>query len=389
MVRFTRHSLGFASWVAAAGMVAAVLTSCSMRAPATSSAANAAAINNASPAVAKLYAGDYGPPPATGPKAQRGKNVWFVSCGQAFDACSGAATAFQEAGRILGWNVTVVDSKASPQTANGLINQAVAAGADGIAVIAFDCPTIRSGLLAAKAANIPTVNFGGLDCDYPGFGGGSGLFTKTENDLGGASWENYAAAYQRARVTTLLGYAPPNPTILNLAEKSSANHDINTKAFLAALNEQCPKCTVIPVEWTFAQVPATATQIWKAAIQSHPEASVLSNDTDSVAPLGLNTAIQQSGRRDLVVIGAEGFPANLSMIRSGVQTAALAIQPGYTWQMYGLADTLNRLFANATDFPDEGGGWVLVDKTHNLPDEGAPLAVPDFAGKFKTLWAGQ
>lgn len=334
----------------------------------------------------QYYDGDYQPPPTTGPKAVPGKDVWIISCGQAFAQCSRGSAAFKNAGTTLGWDVTIVDSKANPAKANELIKQGVAAGVDGIAVYALDCPTIKGGLVAAKKADIPTVNFAGLDCDADAFDGGEPLFTQTLNTRGGDSFENYAAQYQRARADVLLAYAGQDAKILNLQETSLTNSAIKTKVFTDRIEQECPNCEIIPVKWSYSQVPTAATQIWKSAIQQHPEATVLSNDVDDVMALGLQSALRQSSRPDLMVIGSEGPEPALNAIREGTQTASLAIKPGYAWQMWGLADTLNRVFAGSHEFPDVGGGWTLVDKNHNLPAEGDSIEVPDFMSAFKKFW---
>jgi ribose transport system substrate-binding protein len=350
-------------------------------APATTAAAEQSVLD-------KLYAGDYVPAPTSGPKAVKGKNVWFVSCGQAFENCAKAAEAFKAAGGQLGWNVTVVDGAANPVKANDLIKQAVAGKVDGIASIGWDCPTIKAGLQAAKAADIPTVNFGGFDCDYAEFGGGQPLFTRTVNTRGGPSFENYISAYESARADALVEAIGGKGKIINLEETSLANQRLKAKKFKARIAEICPDCEIVPVQWQFAQVPAAATQIWKAALQKNPDATALATATDDIMGLGLATAIRQSGRHDLFVMGAESPPANLDLIKQGVQSAGLAIAPGYAWQMWAEADTLNRILAGDQDFPESGGGWALVDKDH-LPADGKSIPLPDYQGAFEKIWAGQ
>jgi ribose transport system substrate-binding protein len=335
----------------------------------------------------KLYAGDYVPAPTSGPAAVKGKDVWFVSCGQAFENCAKAAEAFKAAGAQLGWNVTVVDGAANPVKANDLIKQAVAGKVDGIASIGWDCPTIKAGLQAAKAANIPTVNFGGFDCDYAEFGG-KPLFTRTVNARGGASFENYISAYESARADALVEAIGGKGKIINLEETSLANQRLKAKKFKERIAETCPDCEIVPVQWQFAQVPAAATQIWKAALQKNPDATALATATDDIMGLGLATAIRQAGNRDLFVMGAESPPANLDLIKQGVQSAGLAIAPGYAWQMWSEADTLNRIFADDQEFPETGGGWVLVDKDH-LPADGKSIPLPDYQGAYEKIWNGQ
>mgnify|MGYP001088080429 CR=1 FL=1 len=335
-----------------------------------------------------LYAGEWTMPPTSGPAAEEGKEVWFISCGQAFENCSIASEKFKEAGTALGWKVTVVDGEANPSKANELIKQAVAAHVDGIASIAWDCPTIKSGLLAAKAADIPVVNFGGFDCDFKAFGGGEPLFTKTENVLGGPSFENYIDSYETARAEAMLALTGGgDQKILQLEEQSLTNSKVKSEAFKKTVEAKCPECTLVPVKWQYAQVPQEATQIWKSAIQQNPDATVLVASSDDIMNLGLRSAIQQSGNRNLFVMGAEGPPPNQELIREGFESAALAIPPGFAWQMWGEADTLNRVFANSKEFPDEGGGWVLIDKEH-VPAEGEEIKTPDYQGEFEKIWNG-
>lgn len=380
------RSVGVRLLLAAASvaLLAACLTACGGGGSSTTSEVTGGEAKE----LKELYAGEWTMPPTSGPAAEAGKEVWFISCGQAFENCSKASEAFKEAGSALGWKVNVVDGEANPSKANELIKQAVAAHVDGIASIAWDCPTIKSGLLAAKAADIPVVNFGGFDCDFKAFGGGEPLFTKTENVLGGPSFENYIDAYETARAEAMLALTGGgDEKILQLEEQSLTNSKVKSEAFKKTVAAKCPECALIPVEWQYAQVPQEATQIWKSAIQQNPDASVLVASSDDIMNLGLRSAIQQSGHRGLFVMGAEGPPPNQELIREGFESAALAIPPGFAWQMWGEADTLNRIFANSKEYPDEGGGWVLLDQEH-VPAEGEEIKTPDYQGDFEKIWNG-
>lgn len=337
--------------------------------------------------VKKLYAGDYVPPPTKGPKAEEGKNVWYISCGQEYEACASMSSAFEEAGKELGWTVTLQDSKASQETAGKLIKQALAANVDGIAISSTDCPNIKSALQEAKAENTPVVNFAGLDCDYEGFGGGEKLFTKTVNSRG-PTFLDFGKEYAEARADVLINELQGEGELLSLEEQSQVAQQVFGKAFSERITEACPDCISVPVQFTFAEVPTEATQVWQAAIQSHPDADTLSNPIDALMGLGLKSTIASSGR-EIWIMGAEGAPPNLQLIEEGAQGAALDVS-GYEWQIWGLADTLNRVFAGSEEFPDEGGGWILVDKEHNLPPAGEKLQPPvDYRAAFNAIWSGK
>jgi ribose transport system substrate-binding protein len=56
-----------------------------------------------------------------------------------------------------------------------------------------------------------------------------------------------------------------------------------------------------------------------------------------------------------------------------------------------LANTLNRVFAgeDPKSLPSEGGGWVFLDKDHNLPAEGNWEPSFDFKNIYTSMWTGQ
>ncbi|HYC82836.1 MAG TPA: substrate-binding domain-containing protein [Solirubrobacterales bacterium] len=337
--------------------------------------------------VEELYEGSYDPPPKSGPPAQSGKTVWYISCGQEYEACVQQADAFKEAGSKLGWNVTVHDTKAVQQAYGEIIKQAIAAKVDGIATLAGDCPNMKSALEEAKDAGIPVVNYAGLDCDYEGFGGGEPLFTETLFYAGYHDFIEQGEAYARDRGIVAIQHMQGEGEILNLEVQAVAADEGYTRGFRQAFDEFCPDCEVIGVPFTLDQVPTKASQVWAAAIQSHPDADSLSNPLDAFMALGLKTTLIGADR-DLWVIGAEVPPANLKLIEEGLQGAGLAVS-GYVWPMWGMADTLNRVFAGSEEFPDEGGGWILVDKTHNMPPAGQQVEPPvDFKAAYEKVWNG-
>lgn len=339
----------------------------------------------------RLYKGDFTAPPKSGPRAQKGKKIWFVSCGQAFEACAQMSAAFKAAGQKLGWSVNVVDSKSNPVNAGNLMKQAVAAKADGIAWVAFDCPIIKSALQSAKAAHVVTASWGSLDCNDKAFGGtGPSLIKVSLNPRGGQGFKSWVAQYTYARADALLAYMKKPGKILNLEEQSQAVHKAMTTAFHARIAQKCPSCKIVPVKYNITQPPPTWGTAFKGAILSNPDAVAISNDTDAIMSLGLATAIEQSGRKNLFVMGAEGAPSNLDLIRKGVQGASLNVS-GFEWQMWGMADAMNRVFAGQSKFPLEGGGWQLIDKSHNLPSKPGSDVKPtiDYQKAYLKIWSGK
>jgi ribose transport system substrate-binding protein len=377
--------------IAACGSSSSSSSSASATSSAGTSAASAsggatpAFLTQAKAVLAKGYAGDYQPPPTSGPKAVKGKNVWYISCGQAYQACVVQGDGFKDAAASLGWKVSLQDGKADPTTAAAIIRQAIAAKVDGIVVAYFDCPGIKSSLLAAQAAKIPVVSLGSVDCNSPIYGGnGPALFAAAPKLMGSSDPASYYEKWAKARADYVIATTNGKANVLSIYENSQAIQQANGKAFADEM-ATCTTCTVKRVAFTFAQTPNPFTQDIKSAILADPKATIIGNGIDALMLLGLQPAVQQSGRK-LDIDGAELNPANIGLIKSGVQHSAAAVP--YGWFAYAAADTLNRIFAGEkpTTFPNEGSGWQFVDKTHNLPTGSVYNPSVDYRAAYEKIW---
>lgn len=325
-------------------------------------------------------------PTAEGPSAQRGKRVWAVSCGEAYQACSLMSASFAEAGQQLGWDVNVVDGKADPSVATGLIRQAVAAGADGIAVFSFDCPGVKSGLEAARAADVPVVQFTSVDCDDEAFGSGESLYTAGLNVMGSTDIKDYYLKWGAARADYVAALMGGEGKLLEIANTDQRTQQYANQGFEEQFEKACPGCELITVPFTFAQVPREATARWNSALMQNPDATAVATGIDSLMGLGLQSALKQANFSGIVA-GGEGL--NLDLVRDGIQDTETAIP--YALASWGLANTLNRIFAgeDPSSLPNEGGGWQFIDADHNLPAVGQPWEPPfDFRAIYTSMWNG-
>jgi ribose transport system substrate-binding protein len=353
----------------------------------TSSGSSDSVVTAAKAAFEKGKAGDFQPPPTSGPKAVKGKNVWYISCGQAFEACVVQANSFKAAGAALGWKVTIQDGKADPSTAAQIIRQAAAAKVDGIVVAYFDCPGIKSALLDAKRAGMPAVGLGSLDCNSKQYGGNDeALFAANPKLRGSDDPAVWYASWAASRAQYVIAKTDGKANILSIYENSQAIQQANGKAFADEI-AKCSTCKIKRTAFTFAQVPNPFTQQMKSAIQSDPNANVVANGIDALMFLGLQPAVQQAGRK-VDIEGAELNPGNIGLIREGKQTSAVAVP--YGWFAWAAADTLNRVFAGGSpaSFPNEGTGWQYVDKDTNLPSGETYEPPVDYKAAYEKIWGG-
>ena len=92
----------------------------------------------------------------------------------------------------------------------------------------------------------------------------------------------------------------------------------------------------------------------------------------------------------LRLAGLAGSPQDFSLIGSGGEVDSVVRQDEQsTW---ATADTINRLLAGETpsQLPNEGGGFQVVDKNHNLPPAGqAPKPATNFQAVYEKVWTGK
>jgi ribose transport system substrate-binding protein len=332
------------------------------------------------------YKGNFEPPPAEGPAAVRGKKVWYISCGQAYAACSTMAAGFAEAGKELGWETTIQDGKATPNVAADIIRLGVAAHVDAIALFAFDCPGIKSALLQARQEKVPVEAAGSLDCSDSSFGNQEPLFTATVNLLGSTNAGEFYYKMGMARAYYIIAKTKGHANIVSINENGQRIQQLNTEGFQKVIST-CADCKVDKTDFNFGQVPNPATQIWKSAVLRNAKANVIEYGIDALMDLGLRSAVQQIDLKNVIVGGGEGYPNNFGLIRQGIQTFSVAVP--YTWIGMAQADNVNRILAgqDPKTMPNEGTGFEYIDKDHNLPAEGQIFTPSlDFKSAYLKVW---
>lgn len=327
-----------------------------------------------------------GAPPTEGPVAQSGKDVWYISCGQQFASCAEQATAFQAASDVLGWNMTLGDAKGSPVESVSLINQAIAAQADGIAINAFDCDKGRAALEAARDAGIPVVNWNGVDCGVQNTP--DALFTAGVQINGSMDPRDYFNTWGDLMASYVIAKMNGEGKVLAFQETTYGTLIATSEAFNARM-KTAPGIEVVTIEFTISQIPNETTALFESALLANPDADAVWTEVDSVIGLGLQSAVASGPNPDIILFGAEGTAANFEFIRQGVQQNSVVRQdPQATW---GQADTLNRIFAGVdpAELPDQGGGFQIVDKEHNLPAEGETYdGALDYVSAYTAIWKG-
>jgi ribose transport system substrate-binding protein len=327
------------------------------------------------------YKATYTTPPTAANPAAKSKTVWVISVGQASPTGAASADAAMAAGKAIGWSMHLFDAKLDPAQFSDGIKQAIASKANGVVLIAVDCPAAKSALQQAKSAGVKTVGVYALDCNEVTPGQPS-LYSSQVSF--GSRYKNLAAAYQA------WGADSAKWAIAKTDGKADAlsfeNSEYNILKFYQqgfdAQMKTCSGCKNTIVPWLAADFGAKLTAITQAALLKDPNANVVQGGSNPT--LGITQGVVQSGRTAKIdSIGGLGLSIDNDAIRQGQLTAANSWPT--EWFGYAAIDTLNSVF-NGTPVRDEGLGWQIADKTHNLPAKGGFSGDVDYVSAYKKSW---
>ena len=339
------------------------------------------------------YAGTDRALPASSPAPVAGKNVWVIPCATAAEGCAIPANAIADAGKRIGWKVTVSDGGFDPTVQSNGIRSAIADHADAIVLIAVDCPNVLTAAQEAKDAGILLYSDFSLDCNEGTTG--PQLFD------GWATFSPERTQYStylhdvRARVAVdwMITNAGSDAKVLLVDQTDLLNAQIEKKAFQALLAADCSSCVLSTVGFTGADLlSGNLRGIVAAALAADPSVQAVVAPYDASISLGIGPAVAAATVKPLVV-GYEGLTANMTEIKAGGPTSMSTGFPSQ-WVGWQSVDELNRLFAGQP-LVDEGMGWQAVDAKHNIPtattfydgnvdESGAPKQ--DYQANFLKIW---
>lgn len=381
-------------WLAAAVALAlaSLLASCSSASSSAGSSSTDATSNVPSAVASQLaqgYKGTFSKPPATGPAAVKGKNVWVISCGQAVASCSVPANAAMAAGAAAGWNMHLYDAKLDPSNYTVGIDQAIADGANGIVNVVVDCDLARAPMLQAKNAGIMTVGIDSFDCNDPLSDTGSPVYSTFVKFNGEATAGDAFQEWDALKMAWLIGQTDGKAKVVATYEPGFliSQHRAQGMKDEVAL---CKKCSLDLVAFSPTDLEGNGAQEkLQSALLQNPSTNAVLIGTDSYFAQFANAALQNVGYSHLKIMGGECIDASVTAaIHAGGPEQACVVMPA-VWEGWAAVDELNRQFASPGSAPvDEGLGFLVVDKTHNLPASGAVNLPVNFSAAYKKIWAG-
>lgn len=96
--------------------------------------------------------------PTGGPATTSGVKLTIIPCSMAVEGCARSVRSAEEAGKLLGWDVTIDDPSTSSGGPSAAVQRAIASGADAIMTTSIDAGAIKADLQAARDAGIVVVS---------------------------------------------------------------------------------------------------------------------------------------------------------------------------------------------------------------------------------------
>jgi ribose transport system substrate-binding protein len=312
----------------------------------------------------------------------KNKTIWLVAASLGSDYATRAVSAAQESAGKLGWKVHVFDAKYDPTQMLTGVQQAVVAKADGIVLLAIDCPTVKNAIVQAKAADIPIVGIETKEC-------APALLSHVVTYTGHESFTDQTLDWGAAQAAWVIARTDGQAKIVMDTETDQWTTVLSSQGIRREV-AKCAGCKVVG-DATFVGTdlgPALQQKIEQALVQ-HPDANAYIPAYDVVmTQSGGAQALQASGRiKSLAIGGGEGTAAAIDQIRKGTGEQACAGQ-SVEWEVYSAVDAMIRIFDKVDpNAVDTGNGVQVCDKDHNMPPEGQPYTPPiDFRAAYLKLW---
>jgi ABC-type sugar transport system substrate-binding protein len=313
-----------------------------------------------------------GPTKPIGKPIPKGKQLVYVNCGA--EACTNQGKGLQQAAKVLGWSVQVIQSQPTPQAVQASMTEALRRKPDAVISAGFSRALYARQIDQMTKAKIAVITSTGLE--PTGVGGTtynaeppdeasramSDLADKTVVDLGGKG--QIGAVY-------LTGYPLPK---------------IYTDAYVARVKQVCPKCTIKSIDIQPTSIGKDAGEKIANFLRANPDMKAVTLSYDALG-LGLPAAVKGAGLQMPKVYSYSPDAPGIQALKAGETTAAVP-QPyneiGWLW-----ADALARHWTggdvkDSQFFPN----WVIWSKDYNnLPsDTKNPVIVEGYQDQFKKLW---
>ncbi len=317
--------------------------------------------------------------PTTGPKAQRGKLIIYVSSDLQNGGVQGVSKGVAEAAAAIGWQLRIIDGQGTVQGQTDAMNQAIALNPDGIILGGLDATSQQATLQKATALGIKVV--GWHAGSTPGPIPDMGVFTNITSDP--AATAKLAADYAIAQSN-----GTAQAVILTDSEYSIA---VTKSQGMRSELAQCQNCKLLSYEDTsLAEASTRMPPLMTSLLKRYGSNLWVLGINDlyfDYATSSLHSAnIGQGGPPQFISAG-DGSASAYDRIRNGQHQVATIPEP-LNQQGWQIVDELNRAFANGQ--PSRYVMDVHLVTKANIGVDGGPQNIFDpgngYRNQYKQLW---
>lgn len=346
-----------------------------------------AVLAQARSATAAAWRGTYRSPDPGVRLAAKGKKIAVISRGQQSPTSSIPVSGAVEAAKALGWQVSVLDLRLNPSSAPAVVQQAIELGVDGI-VANFDCAYAPVQFAAAKARGIKIIPLFGFDCTDPSVTGtpGESQYTTFVNyGVARVDTAKYTMGFGAVAANAVIAATNGTAKVIAFNDESSTVLHYTHAGFVETI-KRCPGCRILEVvEFGTNELGPVLAAKAKAALQRHPDATVMRSAHSAATQLSIAPALVAAGRQNSVLlIGGEGQPKDLDLIRTK-QGLNMTLSTDSQWAGWATVDSLNSAFNGESPRP-AGFGGMLIDRDHNLPPSGPVQHNVNFKDVYRKAW---
>ncbi len=314
--------------------------------------------------------------PTSSPKPASGKKIAYISNDENNDASRAWGVAIQEAGSKIGWDVTIIDGKATPVGWINAFNQAIALGVDGI-ITSADAASLQEPIGEAHAKNIPIVGIHAAA--LPGPNEKLGLFTNIQQD---------PREIGKAQADWVIADSNGKGRAVVTSHNEFAIAETKSRATEARLKE-CPGCEVLEyVSSPIAEVAQRQPQLVISWIQKYGTPLYITAVADYTLDFQV-PALRSAGvdPADVKLVGADGQRSAYERIRSGEYQVVTVSEP-VEMQAYQAIDEVNRAIQGQPPSGFVQAPYLVTPDNVNAEggDQNAFIPTNDYKKHYLDLW---
>jgi ribose transport system substrate-binding protein len=320
--------------------------------------------------------------PTTGPKAQKNKFIVYVSEDQSNAGAAGVGAGVEQAARVIGWKVKLIDAGGTVNGEVSAMNQAIALKPNGIVIGAIDVSLVAKQLAQCKKLGIPVV--GWHSANNPGPLANPPLFANVQSDLA-----NSATLLTQYVIATTDAKAQVVIMTWNLYAASIEKADA-----MRAEIKKCVTCTLLSFDNSPLTTASTRMPTYTSSLVQRFKGKLtdvmMYNDgfSDYMAPALRSLGIPTSGTGSIALVSAgDGSNTSFDRIRAGNYQTATIPEPlnEHGWQ---IVDDLNRAFAGDPPSTYVTPLHLVVKSDVNLDGGANDVFNPNnnYEGHYEAIW---